>query len=257
MSGEERTAKGPFVSRRGLLAGGAACAALLALGGGTRLAWASSPELLRPPGGQNAERLTSLCIRCDRCRQACPMGAIESCSVEDGLLNARTPKMNFRQAAVERTLGTNEYHEATRGYCNFCDPEGTGCATKQCIAACPTGALVDFDETVEHIGVAVIDPVYCINYPQMGQSPTGCRLCVDACPYEAVIMNDQQRPEVIEDKCNGCGKCEMVCPSGTYRAHIGVAELRERAEAGNADWQASLAYYEAYGQVPRGINVLV
>lgn len=249
--------KGPVISRRSLVAGGVAALALVGLGGGARYAWAASPhELLRPPGGQDENRLTSLCIRCDRCRQACPMGAIASCSVEDGLLVARTPKMDFRQSAVQRTLGSTEYHEMNAGYCNFCDPEGTGCATKKCIAACPTGALAAFDETRECLGRAVIDPVYCINYPQMGQSPTGCRLCVDACPYDAVVMNDQQRPEVITDKCNGCGKCEMVCPSGTYRAHIGEAELRERAASGNADWQASLAYREAYGRTPRGINVI-
>ena len=170
---------GPVVSRRSLLAGAAGAAMLLGLGGGARYAWAvSEHELLRPPGGQDAERLTSLCIHCDRCRQACPMGAIESCSIEDGLLNVRTPKVNFRQSAVQRTLGTNEYHEATTGYCNFCDPDGTGCATKKCIAACPTGALAAFDETCESIGKAVIDPVFCINYPQMGQSPTGDRKSV-------------------------------------------------------------------------------
>lgn len=248
---------GPVVSRRSLLAGAAGAAMLLGLGGGARYAWAvSEHELLRPPGGQDAERLTSLCIHCDRCRQACPMGAIESCSIEDGLLNVRTPKVNFRQSAVQRTLGTNEYHEATTGYCNFCDPDGTGCATKKCIAACPTGALAAFDETCESIGKAVIDPVFCINYPQMGQSPTGCRLCIDACSYEAIVMNDLQRPEVIADMCNGCGKCEMVCPSGTYLAHIGESALAEQAAAGVTDYQASLAYLRTYGVIPRGINVL-
>lgn len=248
---------GSVISRRALVAGAAGAAVLLGLGGGARYAWAlSEHELLRPPGGQDEERLMGLCIRCDRCRQACPMGIIESCSVEDGLLSVRTPKMNFRRSAVQRTLGTNEYHEATTGYCNFCDPDQTGCATKKCVAACPTGALQAFDEARESIGKAVIDPVFCINYPQLGQSPTGCRLCIDACPYGAVIMNDLQRPEVIADKCNGCGKCEMVCPSGTYRTHIGESTLVEQATAGAADYQTSLDYLRAHGVVPRGINVL-
>ncbi|RDB70223.1 4Fe-4S dicluster domain-containing protein [Eggerthella sinensis] len=247
---------GPVISRRSLIAGGVAAAALLGLGGAGRYAWATERQLLRPPGGQDEDRLLSACIRCDRCRQACPMRAIESTGVEDGLLNVRTPRLNFRNHALERTLGTTEYHEADIGYCNFCDPDHVGGQTKKCIANCPTGALQAFDESRERIGEAVIDPVYCINFPQLGQTPTGCRLCVDACPYEAVVMNDEQRPEVLPEKCNGCGKCEAVCPSASYRQLVGVAALQERAEAGEASYVSSLAYYRQTGTIPRGINIV-
>ncbi|WP_080797582.1 4Fe-4S dicluster domain-containing protein [Arabiibacter massiliensis] len=248
---------GPVISRRSLIAGSIGIAALLGLGGGVKYAWATERELLRPPGGQDEERLLSLCIRCDRCRQACPLHAIESAGVEEGLLNVRTPKLNFRTHALARTLGTTEYHEVDAGYCNFCDAEGAGGQVKKCVAACPTGALAAFDESYERIGTAVIDPVYCINFPQLGQTPTGCRLCVDACPYEAIVMNDEQRPQVVPDKCNGCGKCEVVCPSASYRALVGVGALEERAAAGNADYAASLSFYRRTGVLPRGINIVV
>ncbi|MEG0418892.1 4Fe-4S dicluster domain-containing protein [Gordonibacter sp.] len=247
---------GPVISRRSLIAGGAGAAVLLSLGGLTRYAWATDKELLRPPGGQDEDRLLSACIRCDRCRQVCPMHAIESSSIEDGLLNTRTPRLNFRNHALQRTLGTTEYHEVDGGYCNFCDPEQTGGQTKRCIANCPTGALQAFDETKERIGEAVIDPVYCINYPQLGQTPTGCRVCVDACPYEAIVMNDAQRPEILSNTCNGCGRCEAVCPSASYRQLVGVGALEERAGAGDNASASSLSYYRQTGRIPRGINIV-
>jgi ferredoxin-type protein NapG len=243
------------ISRRTLIVGMTGAAVLLGFGAVSKYALANEKQTLRPPGGQDDEHLIATCIRCDRCRQICPMKAIESAGVEDGVLNIRTPKMNFRTSPIQRTLGTNEYKDATTGYCNFCDPELLGGQTKKCIACCPTGALKDFDETSQSIGLAKIDPVYCINYPQMGQTPTGCRLCVDACPYEAIVMDDEQHLEVIAQRCNGCGKCEQVCPSSTYRHFIGVETLRERASSGIAQYAESLEYYERFGKIARGINI--
>jgi electron transport complex protein RnfB len=36
--------------------------------------------------------------------------------------------------------------------------------------------------------------------------------CVEACPFNAMKMNDNGLPEVIEDLCTGCGICADVCP---------------------------------------------
>lgn len=243
----------PGISRRELIAGCAGAAALLAFGGGAS-ALAGERELLRPPGGQDVSNLVGLCVRCDRCRQACPMGAIESCTLEDGVLYARTPKLNFRKSTLRRTLGTTEYEEAGVGYCDFCEQDG---GSPKCVAACPTGALRAFDRTRERIGLAVIDEVYCINFAQAGQTPTGCRQCVDACPYGAVVMDEaRQRPEVDATKCNGCGKCEAVCPSANYRAFMGESEMRRLAAEGSEAYARSLDYYERTGKIPRGVNVV-
>lgn len=245
------------ISRRSFVIGGASAVALIGIGGLTRYAWAvDTKQILRPPGGQNEEHFLSACIRCDRCRQVCPMHIIESASMEDGFIHVRTPKLSFRKHALQRTLGTTKYHETNSGYCNFCNPNHKGNAVKQCIANCPTGALQPFDETKECIGKAVIDPVYCINYPQLGQTPTGCRLCVDACPYEAIIMNSEQRPQVVTDKCNGCGRCEAICPSASYRQFIGIGVLEEQVKAGNAVYENACTYYRRTGNIPRGINII-
>jgi ferredoxin-type protein NapG len=112
--------------------------------------------------------------------------------MNDGLLNSRTPKLDFH-----------------KGYCDFCN---------LCIEHCPTAALQTFDPDVEWIGPAVIDEELCIAYLVNG----GCRLCVDGCPFDAISVDSNNRPIVDLSKCNGCGYCEFICPSNSYRSYQGT-----------------------------------
>jgi len=41
---------------------------------------------------------------------------------------------------------------------------------------------------------------------------TGCGLCVDACPVEAISMEDD-KAKVDKDKCTECGLCVEECPN--------------------------------------------
>ncbi len=66
------------------------------------------------------------------------------------------------------------------------------------------------------IGVAVIDGDRCIGWIQ-----GSCRVCVDACPYDAMSTDASGRPVVDATRCNGCGICEYRCPSNTYRSFSG------------------------------------
>lgn len=68
--------------------------------------------------------------------------------------------------------------------------------------------------------VAVVDPANC----------SGCRLCVEDCPYTAITMQPhpllrgRELALVDADLCAGCGICSGACPSSTpFRS---VAELR-------------------------------
>ena len=190
------------VTRRTLIAGGAGAAVLLALGGVTKYAF-SFPPLLRPPGGQDEDHFIATCIKCDRCRSICPLNCIAVANMNDGLLNARTPKLDFHI-----------------GYCDFCN---------LCIECCPTGALAPFNPDKEWIAPAVIDNNLCIAYGTVGG---GCRKCIEGCPFGAITADSEGRPLVNADKCNGCGYCEYICPSNSYRVFSGV---RKRAITVEAD----------------------
>lgn len=93
----------PGLSRRSLIGGAAMAAGLLAFGGATA-AFGGETDRLRPPGGQDDDRFWGACIRCDRCRAACPLAAIGVEGLTPGIIGARLPIMDFRE-----------------GYCDMCE----------------------------------------------------------------------------------------------------------------------------------------
>lgn len=176
------------LSRRAFVGFAAATAACAGMGTVAK-ACAGKGGLLRPPGGQDEGALLASCVKCDRCRSACPTGVVAVGHVEDGFLQARTPVLDFR-----------------KGYCDFCG---------LCQRACPTGALGAFDPARDKLGVAVVQKDRCIAYYQ------GCVVCVDACPYEAISLDEASHPVIDATACNGCGACEKACPALVYRSFAG------------------------------------
>lgn len=179
--------KAMFTRRGALLAigGFAGCFAL----GGAAQAFAGQGQYLRPPGGQDELRLRALCIKCDRCRSVCPQLVVGLAPIEDGLLAARTPVLDFHQ-----------------GYCDFCG---------LCQRVCPTGALVDFDPASDALGIAQVDAALCLAYSK------GCDQCGDSCPYGALSFNEKGYPAVDEGLCNGCGRCVDACRANVYGFYTG------------------------------------
>ncbi len=43
--------------------------------------------------------------------------------------------------------------------------------------------------------------------------------CVEACPFNAMYMNANGIPEVIEELCTGCGMCVKACPRDVIEMH--------------------------------------
>lgn len=194
-----------MLTRRSLLEGAGATVALLAVGG-VGVAFAAEEDPLRPPGAQDEQRFIATCVRCDRCRSVCPTRAIGVATVEEGLLNVRTPVMEFRL-----------------GYCDECGGE------YRCVEACPAGSLLPFDKTREKIGVAVVRPEVCLTYGVSGSCSADC---VTACPEDALRIDEGGRLVVDPDPCWGCGACEYYCVSDSYGIYEdtgtrGIAIVRE------------------------------
>ena len=162
---------------------------MLGLGG---LTFVGAKSIIRPPGGQDEERLLSACIRCEKCYEICPRHVIAPAHIEDGVLGMRTPTFDF-----------------SKDWCDFCEEENGG--EPLCVKVCPTRALElpdDFTPETTLMGLAVLNEAECLAYRLIG-----CKYCYDACPYEAMELDRDGRPYVIDDKCNGCGACEAVCVS--------------------------------------------
>jgi ferredoxin-type protein NapG len=224
-------AKRPIISRRGFIGGGIGAAAVLALGGAAQ-ALAGPNDPLRPPGAQDEASFVGACIRCNRCRGACPRSAIVNCDIEDGLVNIRTPRLNFRtrfSRSYRRPEGVEQNAMLADPYPNLLAAGGTGFCDfcMLCIKNCPTGALREFDPQTQWIGEAVIDQEQCVAFAKLG----GCRRCVDYCPFEAITIDENRRPVVDLTRCNGCGICENICPSATYRSYKGTVRRGINIEA--------------------------
>lgn len=117
--GDEKKREGAGMSRRTFALGVGGAGVLLAMGG---LKLVPAEAQVRPPGGQDESRLVASCIRCERCVEACPRGALRPAHIEDGIVSVRTPTTNFND-----------------GWCDFCADENDG--VPLCVAACPTEAL--------------------------------------------------------------------------------------------------------------------
>jgi ferredoxin-type protein NapG len=185
----------PLFSRRAIVGGALGIAALFTVGGVSK-ALAGDSDFLRPPGGQDYANFIGACIKCDRCRSACDREAISVCSISDGLVNARLPKMDFRS-----------------GRCDMCE------GAYKCIAACPTTALTTFNSMQDKMGLAVIDKNECLIYGVSGHCSVPC---ISSCKWEALALDEAGRLVLDEEKCNGCGACEFVCPSDSYKSYSGT-----------------------------------
>jgi tetrathionate reductase subunit B len=84
------------------------------------------------------------------------------------------------------------------------------CDKAPCMDACPIERVIYKRED----GLVIIDPVKC----------TGCRNCIEACPYKVIYFNEGLN---IAQKCTGCAhliddgwkepRCADACPTGVIR----------------------------------------
>ncbi len=83
------------------------------------------------------------------------------------------------------------------------------CEDAPCMDICKPGAIYRRDD-----GLVLIDPAKC----------TGCKLCPDSCPHDAIYFDDNMN---LAQKCTGCAhllddgwdlpRCVDACPSGALK----------------------------------------
>jgi tetrathionate reductase subunit B len=105
------------------------------------------------------------------------------------------------------------------------------CDNAPCMDACPIEGVIYKRED----GLVIIDPVKC----------TGCRNCVEACPYDVIYFNEGLN---IAQKCTGCAhlldegwkepRCADACPTGVIR-FLDEDEARD-AVSGGVVWKPEI-----------------
>ncbi|MHC4779687.1 MAG: 4Fe-4S dicluster domain-containing protein [Planctomycetota bacterium] len=103
------------------------------------------------------------------------------------------------------------------------------CTSPPCAAACPVDALVRHGRT----GAVVLDLIRCI----------GCRMCIRACPFGAMVQEPAGGDVVKCDLCGGGPQCVSACPAGALAFEDPAApaarrrrkHARDLAEEGSGD----------------------
>jgi Fe-S-cluster-containing dehydrogenase component len=117
------------------------------------------------------------------------------------------------------------------------------CDDAPCIKSCSVEAIYKRDD-----GLVIIDPTKC----------TGCKNCVDACPYNVIFFNEDLN---IAQKCTGCAhlldngwtetRCTDACPTLAIRIfeESEVQDLISKAEVLHPEFNTKPRVY--YLNVPK------
>jgi len=111
------------------------------------------------------------------------------------------------------------------------------CQNAPCIPACQPGAIYRRND-----GLVLIDPDKC----------TGCRNCLDACPYGVIYFNSDL---TLAQKCTGCAhlldqgwkepRCVDACPTGAllFGEEADLKDLIAKAEVMHPEYGAQPRVY--------------
>jgi len=135
--------------------------------------------LLRPPGALPEPAFLASCLRCGACIVSCPSKILLTSPPGSGV-SFGTPAVNL-----------------DKGFCSLCH---------ECASSCPSGALGSDAEA--GLGKVQIAEKICL-----ATQGNLCGLCIFNCPQKAIVLNRDNLPTVLTEKCRGCGKCRYLCPT--------------------------------------------
>ncbi len=118
----------------------------------------------------------NLCTECLRCLGACSL--VKLGRVQPPMARIAVPRRWPELPDIQ--------------VCRFDD-----CKAQPCIGACPVEAISRSSERI-----VLIDRETC----------TGCRACVDACPYQAIWMEKETDGGEVAYKCDFCGGSPACVP---------------------------------------------
>lgn len=174
----------------------------------------------------------SICNGCYNCQIACK---------DEHVANDWTPYAKPQPDTGQFWLKLNEYIRGTvpKVKIHYIPLMCQHCEDAPCRQACKVeGAIYQRQD-----GLVIIDPTKC----------TGCRNCVDSCPYGAIYFNEDLN---IAQKCSGCAhlldkgwkepRCVDACPTQALRLleESEAEELIEKAEILHPKYNTKVrAYY--------------
>ena len=159
------------------------------------------------------------CVGCGVCLTACPRGVLQLMTASHPVHSACSAHLSgkvVREACKAGCIGCGKCQRACkfgalRLVDNLPDIDFDKCRRcMQCVDACPTGAIMAYDDMRRH---AVID------YPDC----TGCGDCQKACQFEAIAGAGEGKRSIIEWNCTGCGECVEACTHGCIQLLTGRA----------------------------------
>jgi electron transfer flavoprotein alpha subunit len=106
--------------------------------------------------------------------------------------------------------------------------------------------MSDENKIKKPLGVARLIPGKCIS--------CGAR-CEAECPRDAIQMDNDGRPNIINEKCSGCRRCVKVCPASALEMYFTPDELRVLAEIKSAKEAADAASPSVSKQPDREVPV--